>query len=271
MRHSERIPITLSCKDCDYIPKIEDAGKIFKKEDGSEYQLMHNGVKIIKDCYHEFITEIIRCSKGHHEPQEEKIFYEVLKHVSEGSVMLELGSFWAYYSLWFHKEIPGAVNYMIEPNPIKLEIGKVNFRLNQFDQGYFYHGCVGDHYEKQVNFIDWDGKSYRMELWSVDTFLEAKEIEHLAILHSDIQGAEYDMLVGASESLQFEKIDHLFISTHGNNHQKCLDFLKKIENYEVLCSHTLEESFSGDGLIVASCKISKESIDYKISHRNYSI
>ena len=44
------------------------------------YQLMHNGIKIIQDCYYgSWITTLIEILKGHHEPQEEKVFYEILK------------------------------------------------------------------------------------------------------------------------------------------------------------------------------------------------
>ena len=46
------------------------------------YQLMHNGSrKIILNSYSDtqWLTDVIYGLKGHHEPQEEKCFYEVLK------------------------------------------------------------------------------------------------------------------------------------------------------------------------------------------------
>jgi hypothetical protein len=57
-------------------------------------------------------TEIVKRLWGHHEPQEEKVFHEVLKQIRPGGVMIELGAYWGYYSLWFHKNIVRATNYL---------------------------------------------------------------------------------------------------------------------------------------------------------------
>lgn len=41
---------------------------------------MHNGVKVIAGGYYgSWMTEIIRLLQGHHEPQEERVFYENIK------------------------------------------------------------------------------------------------------------------------------------------------------------------------------------------------
>ena len=70
-----RITITTSCDDCAYIDKVKNAGEIFLKEK-IPFQLMHNGIKVVLDGYHgRGIREIIFLLKGHHEPQEEKVFY----------------------------------------------------------------------------------------------------------------------------------------------------------------------------------------------------
>ena len=118
-----RILLTVGCDDADYIPKHQDAGKVFENEE-TPYQMMHNGIKVVKDGYCPWMTDLIYGLKGHHESQEEKVFYEVLKHIPAGGVMIELGSFWAYYSLWFAKEVPNAINYMIEPDPSRYALGE---------------------------------------------------------------------------------------------------------------------------------------------------
>ena len=55
-----------------------------------------------------------------------------------------------------------------------------------------------------------------------------------------------------------KKIRFIFLSTHHHSishdpliHEKCLDFLNE-HNAHIIVSHTISESFSGDGLIVAS-------------------
>lgn len=271
MNPEEQIQITISCCDCDDIPKVHNAGKIVA-ENGAEIQIMHNGVKIIKDCYHKFITEIIQILKGHHEPQEERIFYEVLKQISKNGIMIELGSSWAYYSLWFNKEIPDAVNYLIEPNPGKLKNGIRNFELNNIKSGQFFGASIGKHYDETAVFIDWDKRKYQVPAFSIDYFIEKFSIDKIDILHSDVQGFEYEMLQGATNNLSKKKINYLFISTHSDEiHNKCLKYLREMD-YHIIASHTIEESYAIDGLIVSSAnKPVTQLSDLKISYRRNNV
>ena len=61
----------------------------------------------------------------------------------------------------------------------------------------------------------------------IDSFLEENNINHVNILHSDIQGSEYDMLKSAIRSIRSGKIDYFFVSTHSEQiHADCMKFLK---------------------------------------------
>lgn len=233
---------SVAADDCDYIPKVPNAGNVFTNAK-TPYQLMHNGVKVVLNCYYniEWMTDVIFGLKGHHEPQEEKCFYEVLKFIPEGATMIELGSYWAYYSLWFATEIKNSTNFMIEPDPIRLEIGRKNFDLNN-KKGFFKRGFLGvmKDNEPDINGTGWI---------AIDDFIAEQGIEHINILHSDIQGAEAEMLETTVGSL--DKIDYFFISTHSlRNHMPCINFFKK-HGFIILAEHHDYESCSGDGLIVA--------------------
>jgi hypothetical protein len=238
-----RVRLTVSCNDADYIPKHPDAGKVFDT-DGHFYQLMHNGIKVVKDGYcASWMTDVIYGLKGHHEPQEEKVFYEILKYIPSKAVMIELGSYWAYYSLWFSKEVAEPTTYMIEPDPERLDLGRKNFALNDAKGGTFIRGHVG--------YCSSDAGDFQgsREIY-IDSFLEENNIDHVNILHSDIQGSEYQMLETAVRSIGQGKIDYFFISTHSEEvHHACLNFLKAY-NYHIIAEHTPEESYSVDGLIV---------------------
>jgi hypothetical protein len=241
----ERIEKTVACKDCEYIPKVEDAGKII---DG--YQIMHNGLKIIQGCYHgDWMSEIISRCKGHHEPQEEKAFYEVLNRINDGSTMIEVGSFWTYYSMWFNRKVKRAKNYMIDVDQNVLQIGQRNFELNNL-KGEFFVDSVPN--------------------FNFSSFLESNKIQHVDILHADIQGWEYHLLEDCKSSL--DKIGYIFVSTHTDQftpgiswgsprellHEDCLKFLKD-HGFIILCEHNMKESASNDGLIVAkNPKIDKD-------------
>lgn len=252
MTREERIKVAISCKDSNSIPKVPEAGQIVQQE--RPYQIMHNGIKIYTDShYGDFNIEIIQELKGVHEPQEEKVFYEVLKVMPEGASMLELGSFWAYYSAWFNHEVKNAKNYMVEPLEEVLNLGAQNFKLNGFT-GDFTPGCIGDKSLESVDFIHWDDKNYKIPQWCVDDILQNKNINYLNMLHSDIQGAEFKMLQGAQKSFDKNMIGFVFISTHSEKiHFNCIDFLKT-NNFNIISEHTLAESYATDGLIVAAHK-----------------
>jgi hypothetical protein len=236
---------TILGDDCDYIPKVIGAGEIFN--DGTTaYQLMHNGVKVILNSYYDsqWLTDVIYGLKGHHEPQEEKCFYEVLKYIPDNATMIELGSYWAYYSLWFAFEIKGAQNYLIEPDPKRLEIGRKNFELNN-KTGIFKRGFAGV-------MIDQDPDISGAQWISIDDFIDKEGIKHVHILHADIQGGETKMLETTIRHLS--NIDYFFISTHNpTNHIPCLHFFKT-HGFIILAEHSDDESCSGDGLIVAKRK-----------------
>lgn len=265
----ERVLLTISCKDCDSIPKVENAGQIITVNN-IDYQIMHNGTKIITDCYYgKWMTEIIRLLKGHHEPQEEKVFFEVLQVIPENATMIELGCYWAYYSMWFQTVIPNATNYMIEPGIEELTTGMKNFVANNL-HGHFFRGALGSYgpFESAPLINDFeDLKAVQTAQVQMDQFIAEHNIPFIHILHSDIQGAEYQMLEGCNKSIKNKKIGFFFISTHSEElHQKCLNYLKNF-NYIIVADHTPAQSFSVDGLIVASAQYYPQLASIQISKK----
>ena len=232
----KRLNEILSSKDNELIPKVINAGII---KNGK--QTMHNGIKIYLGSYYgpEFAF-IFQKSKGVHEPQEERVFGEVLKKIKPGSTMIELGAFWSFYSMWFNKEVENAINYMVEPDSFNLGQGKRNFKLNKLE-GNFIQAFSG----KSSSFTG------AIPVLSVDDIIKSNYIDFVDILHTDIQGFEYDMLQGAINSFNEKKIGYVFISTHSNEvHNNCLSFLNGF-NFIVLANADIDHTFSEDGLIVA--------------------
>lgn len=227
-----RIKLVKECEDNIHIPKSENAGKVI---DG--YFRMHNDLKIVPNSYYGFcMLKMLMENEGVHEPQEEKVFNEILNYIEPGSTMIELGSYWGFYSMWFQQKIKGR-NILVEPIKENLEFGKKNFEINNMS-GSFHQF-----------FVDSYSDNDRI---SVDKIFEIEKLEKVAICHSDIQGYELNMLKGSINNL--DKIDYFFISTHTNEiHKECIDFL--IHNgFLILCSHNMDESYSYDGLIVAKSK-----------------
>ncbi|WP_373976104.1 FkbM family methyltransferase [Chitinibacter sp. SCUT-21] len=214
-----------------YINRHPRAGLQF-----GDFVFLHNGLKVKLRgdfSYYDSFSDILIINSGVHEPLEEYCFQEVLKLLSERPIMLELGAYWAHYSMWLKKTNPMATCFMVEPDEQNIKVGKFNFELNNFD-GFFINAFVS--------------KSD----FSVDNFITSKAITRLDILHSDIQGFELDMLDGAEISLRSQIIDWVFLSTHSQElHYSCI---KKLEyfGYNILVSSCFEHgTTSYDGFILA--------------------
>jgi len=70
-----------------------------------------------------------------------EMFYIVLNNIDNKNnpVMIELGSFWALWSLFFRKQYPNGKNILVELGKRQLYVGVRNFLNNNFDCQY-YHG-----------------------------------------------------------------------------------------------------------------------------------
>jgi FkbM family methyltransferase len=228
----DRVRITLACRDADAIARVPDAG-CYALENGIEIQIMHNGVKIVKNCYYgKYMSDIIHFMRGVHEPQEEKCFSAVLPFIRPHAVMLELGCYWGYYSLWFWKVIEKAHCHLVDLDNLLLETAIKNFEINGAS-GIFTNAGLGKPdltgWQTQVfgNYVraQADGSIFlpaqpatpglhrNIPLITVDKYLADNAIGELDILHSDIQGQELEMLSGADACLTKQRVAFKFITT----------------------------------------------------------
>ncbi len=252
-----RISMTAGCRDCDSISKVPDAGLTKADADGALWQTMFNGIEVLYGGYYgEWMAEIIRRLQGHHEPQEELLFYHVLKRLGPGSTMLELGCFWGYYSIWFGRQLPGSRCIMCEPDPEHLAIARKNARHNGIEATFIQApagrtGRCAIHLESAQGAVE-------VQSISVSDIMKRQQVETIELLHLDVQGAELTVLETLCSDAITGRLRFLFVSTHHFHisgdpltHERCLDLLQKAGAH-IICEHTVEESFSGDGMIVAS-------------------
>lgn len=230
----KRIKIVKEAPENTKIKTVENAGQIEKG-----LFVMHNGVKIEPLSY--VGPEMLRLmteNKAIHEPQEEYAFQEVLKYIKPNGVMLEVGAYWSFYSMWFAQQVKGARNYMLD-NKDGVRRGKENFSLNGL-QGTFETAYVGEG-------KDIDG----VPLITIDAFAVKHRLDFIDLLHADIQGHELSMLQTMPNLIKGMKIGYLFISTHTVElHQQCIAFLKS-NGYTIVCEADFEHTFSPDGVLVA--------------------
>lgn len=275
-----RANMTVRCRDTDAIAKVPDAGEVVQLPDGTDVQIMHNGVLVEAGGYFgDWMARIIKELRGHHEPQEEVAFDAVVRQVPEGGRMIEFGSFWSYYSLWFAKAVRGARNICCEPDPGNLALGIRNAKLNGVEP-IFLQGAAGPVHREQIMFrTEVIGIDVNVPAFTVDGLMAEHGWDSLDILHVDVQGHEMDVLHGALGAIQRGNLRFAVVSTHhwsisGNpdTHADCLRFLAE-HGAHVIASHTVAESYSGDGVIVASFDPADDDlqVEMSINHTDQSL
>lgn len=258
---SPNIKKALACPDLDKIEREPDSGSIswFGK------QILHHGTKVLAGSY--FGPEyclLIKATKGVHEPQEELAFQEVLKRISQKSLaknphILELGAFWGFYSIWFLKTFPKADALMIEPEPFNIKSGINNCKINKVKKRAHIKRAFISNSQS-----DFASKCPKLNVDSLGYLATKKQI---TILHSDIQGHELAMLIGAKKCFKTKLVSYVFISTHSNSsHKQCLNLIIDYDCH-ILAEHNVCESFSNDGLIVAVSDHVGDSKSIKISKK----
>lgn len=200
--------------------------------------------------------------------------YELFSHVLEkiynkkNPIMIEIGCWWAFWSLCFRKKYPEGKNILIELGKRHISIGINNFRLNNFSETHYWGGFFLDNsntysnvksnydFEKLPNEYFDDsliGKMTGPEIHFIDVY-SIEKLDKIDLLHMDIQGSEYPLLKDLFENYSYilkEKIDNIVVATHSN---EIHDNLKKIFNQ---CDFTIDREMSfgtvgGDGMIFVS-------------------
>jgi FkbM family methyltransferase len=257
MDNSARAKMTIGCRDCDSIPKVAQAGEILTIG-SNQIQIMHNGIRVIAGGYYGgWMSDIIRQLEGHHEPQEEVVFHEILKRLRPQATMLELGGFWSYYSLWFLSNYSDQRRaFVVEPDPNHLSVGRANAALNN-RKITFIQASVGREPAPAQKFKTESAGEIQIPQITVPLYLREHAISFLDILHCDTQGAETDIIASCEDLFRSRKVRFGIFSTHSHHisgdpltHQRCLAMLRAFGG-RILAEHDVHESFSGDGLIAA--------------------
>jgi FkbM family methyltransferase len=273
----ERAIIAMRCRDADILPKVANAGAVLQQPDGSRVQLMHNGIKVLAGGYYgAWMQDLITQCNGHHEPQEEVLFTELMKHINDDATMFELGGFWSFYSIWFLSQDRRRRSFVVEPDPMHIEIGRINARLNDCEP-IFVSAFAGRHSAPPSVFTTETSGVLELPCVSVPDMMATYGIDHLDLLHCDAQGIELPVLESCVELAAAGRLSWVVVSTHTHHitndpltHQRCLAVLRRA-GAAILAEHDVQESFSGDGLIVA--KFGPVPGDWqtpKLSYNRYS-
>lgn len=216
------------------IEKVPEAGYV----DNNRNVILHNGNRVPVEgelAYYKDFSDILIINRGVHEPLEEFCFQRLLPKIdAPRPVMLELGSYWAHYSMWFLKRYANAHCFMIEPDPSNIKCGQNNFKIN---------GFVGEFIQSFVGNSD----------FKVDDFVLNREFKTIDLLHADIQGYEIEMLEGAAKCLNEKIVKYAFVSTHSQQLHASVIKVLSDAGYRIEVSADVDhETTSSDGFVLAS-------------------
>ncbi|GHG31253.1 MULTISPECIES: FkbM family methyltransferase [Amycolatopsis] len=275
-----RMRATVACTDADGIPKVVDAGTC-RDHDGTRVQVMHNGLLVEEGGYYgAWMTEVIRGLRGHHEPQEEVVFHRILERLAAdgGSpTMIEFGSFWMYYGLWFCHAIPTGRAVGLEPDPAWIDVGRRNAALNGYeDRVRFVRGAIGAEPGEPLAFeAESDGQVYDVPQHDLASLLAETGLERADLVLVDVQGAETILIERARGDFEAGRVRFLVVSTHHHSisgdpltHQNALRNLLDAGAH-VIAEHTVGESVSGDGLIAVSFDPRDKDFTVPVTHARY--
>ena len=269
----ERVKMTVGCKDCADVTKVANAGHIIDYQN-KRVQVMHDGTLVAADGYcGQWMTEIIRQLRGHHEPQEELLFHSVLQYCRPNNYIIELGAWWAYYTNWYLNSVPNSHAICLEPDPVHRQITEGNLALNA-NEAIVLNGCASiDKTEHKILFESSNQYGF-VPGFDMTTLGDLVGDSMIEMLHMDVQGAELDFLRSIKNFKKCGQLRFVFVSTHHHlisgsrtTHDDCVSLLTDL-GAVILVDHSIVESFSGDGLIVASFKVEDSTLKLPEISRN---
>ena len=196
MRMTDRVAMTLACRDAEGVPKVRDAGRTMVGE-GHPVQIMHNGFMVAEGAYHgDWMAQIISGLRGHHEPQEECVFHRLVGLARPGTMMVELASFWAYYTLWYLHSVPAARALCIEPDPNHMAVGRRNAALNgATDRIRFIEAWIGGEFRAFHSALcELTGEPRTLPCLDMGAVIATLDDRPIELLHMDAQGVELGFL-----------------------------------------------------------------------------
>ncbi len=245
--------MTIACRDAEAIPKAEHAGRIVTR-DGLRLQVMHDGTLVrAGGCHGPWMEQIIRELRGHLEPQAELVFHHLLRHCRHGTTFVDLGAKWARYTNWYLGAVPGSTAVCVEPDAGAMKCGEENLSFNGRSAIWVNASVSGT-----ASTVAAVARVPGLPCHTLDSLLDLVGARPIEILRLDVEGGEYPFLTTfgravAAGLLRFVVVatHHVSISGSGTTHGDCLRLLASL-GATILAEHTVEESFSGDGLVVAS-------------------
>lgn len=202
--------------------------------------------------------------------EEYEIFTETLKNIKgkENPVMVEIGSWWGFWSLSFRKKFPKGKNYLIELGKRHLCVGLRNFQLNNFSETHYWGGFYLKNSNTAINIkgnYDFDyneneyfdksviGNKVGPELEFIDIY-SIEHIDEIDLLHMDIQGSELPIIENLKSEFPWilkDKIKNIIVATHSLEIHNKLEKIFNEFGFNILENRAFG-SVGGDGMLIVN-------------------
>lgn len=163
--------------------------------------------------------------------------------------MYDIGAHVGFYTL-LSSHLTGSNGRVIafEPLPSNVAFIEKHIALNRVTNVTLYEKAVSDQYGSATfsiadstsmghlsmdNATDVEETTITVDVISLDRFVSENQLPIPDLMKVDIEGAEYNLLLGAENLLKSHNIT-LFLATHGSDvHHQCLSFLRNL-NYDII-------------------------------------
>jgi FkbM family methyltransferase len=177
--------------------------------------------------------------------------YDTVAVPSRGDTVVDVGAHIGAYTLRAATAVgPSGMILAVEPHPGNFSLLRLNLILNRLRWVKAAPVCLGSQEGTAELFLSdrsnsshssarrVGGRSLRVRQTTLDALLSSGEIRHVDLLKMDAEGAEMDILKGASKSLHF--IDRMTIAAYHSPDEAglCSDYLSQ-EGFEV-STHTVD-------------------------------
>ena len=168
-----------------------------------EIHTYNNGIKCYKDTIFEVALNRYKKYINLHEPFEDTVFDHVIKN-KDVKTFVDIGSAWGYYSIYAKKLNKNINSIGFDPDNARIKNAHANALLNDISDIDFRCGAIPDTF-KLVDIIN--------------------ELQQIDLIKIDIQGAGTRALSSAESEIV--KIKNIILGTHDEEHDDCLNLLKK--------------------------------------------
>ena len=164
----------------------------------------------------------------------------------------------------------------IEPDANHLAIGQRNSALNgHLEQVRFVQAWIGGQaLAAHASPTETSPEPVTLPMFDAASILAEQAGEAIELLHLDTQGAELPFLRSITREMAEQKLRFIMVSTHHScisgsttTHVDCVEALRAL-GASILVEHDVIESFSGDGLILASTQACDRDLWFPEISRN---